>query len=143
MEKISPILARKQHRFNSILSGCTLKDALSKMNCENSTYLIVVDNHDHFLGLLTEHEIAGKGILNKKTADKIRVDELMNTSLPVASPDDTVEDCMKLMCQHHINQLPVFDEINFKGIISVDDLLREVMLMRNEVFDDHKEAAIF
>ena len=143
MEKISPILARKQHHFNSILSGCTLKDALSKMNCENSCYLIVVDDDDHFLGLLTEHEIAGKGMLNKKTADKISVDELMNTNLPVASANDTVEDCMKLMCQHHISQVPVFDEHTFKGIISVDDLLQEVMLMRNEVFDDDREVAIF
>ena len=143
MEKISPILARKQYHFNSILSGCSLKEALHKMRCENTGYLIVVDDDDRFLGLLTEHEITGKALLQKRSAEKISVDELMNTNLPVASADDTVERCMKLMCQHHVQQIPVFEEHHFRGIISSDDLLREVVLMRNEVFDDYKEEAIF
>jgi signal-transduction protein with cAMP-binding, CBS, and nucleotidyltransferase domain len=143
MEKISPILARKQHHFNSILSGCSLKEALHKMKCENTGYLIVVDNDDRFLGLLTEHEITGKAMLQKRSVEKISVDELMNTNLPVASSDDTVEVCMKLMCQHHVQQIPVFEEHQFRGIISSDDLLREVVSMRNEVFDDYGEEAIF
>ena len=143
MEKISPILARKQRHFNSILSGCSLKEALHKMKCENTGYLIVVDNDDRFLGLLTDHEIAGKAMLQKRSVEKISVDELMNTRLPFASSDDTVEGCMKLMCQHHVQQLPVFEEHQFRGIISSDDLLNEVVLMRTEVFDDDKEEAIF
>ena len=143
MEKISPILARKQHHFNSIQSGCSLKQALHKMRCENTGYLIVVDEDDKFLGLLTEHEITGKALLQKISAEKIIVDDLMNTNLPVASSDDTVECCMKLMCQHHVQQIPVFDEHNFRGIISTDDLLREVVMMRSEIFDDSTEEAIF
>jgi CBS domain-containing protein len=143
MEKLLPILARKQHRFNSIQSGSTLKEALGKMNCENSCYLIVVDEDDNFLGLLTEHDIAGKAVLSKNTADKLRVEDLMNTHLPFASSDDTVEECMKLMCRHHVQQVPVFNDYRFIGIISADDLLQEVVTMRNEVFDDDREVAVF
>jgi CBS domain-containing protein len=143
METISPILARKQPHFNSVLSGCSLQDALNKMNCENCVYLIVVDEDENFLGLLTEHEITGNIMPGKKSAEKILVDELMNTNLPLASSDDTVERCMKLMCQHHIHQIPVFDDYEFKGIISADDLLQEVVVMRNEVFDDDREIAIY
>jgi predicted transcriptional regulator len=142
MEKISPILARKQYHFNSIQSGSTLKEALSKMNCENSCYLIVMDD-DNFLGLLTDHEIAGKAMLSKNPAEKITVNDLMKTNLPVASPDDTVEGCMKLMCQYHVQQIPVFDRLEFRGIICSDDLLNEVVTMRSEIFDDNKEEAVF
>ena len=143
METIAPILARKQPHFNSILSGCTLRDALNKMNCENSVYLIVVNDNENFLGLLTEHDITTNIMLGRKPAEKIIVDDLMNKNLPVASSHDTVERCIKLMCQHHIHQIPVFDEYEFKGIICADDLLQEVAVMRNEVFDDEKEAAIY
>jgi len=142
MEKISPILARKQYHFNSIQSGSTLKEALSKMNCENSCYLIVMDD-DNFLGLLTDHEIAGKAMLSKNPAEKITVNDLMKTNLPVASSDDTVEDCMKMMCQYHVQQIPVFDSFEFKGIICSDDLLNEVVTLRNEVFDDSSEEGVF
>lgn len=143
MEKISPILARKQAHFNSVLSGCTLRDALNKMHCENSDYLIVVDEDENFLGLLTEHEITNNILLIKKSTENIIVDELMKTNLPVASFDDTVECCLKLMCQHHIHQIPVFDEYSFRGIISTDDLLQEVVVMRTEVFDDDREVAVY
>ncbi len=143
MEKISPILARKQPHFNSVLSGCSLRDALNKMHCENSDYLIVVDEDENYLGLLTEHEITDNILLCKKTTENIIVDELMKTNLPVASSDDTVERCLKLMCQHHIHQIPVFDAYAFRGIISADDLLQEVVVMRTEVFDDDREVAIY
>jgi predicted transcriptional regulator len=143
MEKLSPILARRQHHFNSILPGSTLKEALGKMNCENSCYLIVMDENDQFLGLLTEHEIAGKAMLSENTAEKILVRDVMKTNLPVVSPDDTVEECMKLMCQYHIQQIPVFDSYDFKGIICSDDLLNEVVTLRTEVFDDSREEAVF
>ena len=113
------------------------------MNSENTGYLIVVDNNDNFLGLLTEHEIAAKGMYSIKNADTIKVDELMNTKLPWANCDDTVEACMRLMCQHHVQQIPVFENFHFRGIISADDLLQEVMLMRTEVFDDDRETAIY
>jgi predicted transcriptional regulator len=143
METIAPILARKQPHFYYILSGCSLRDALNKMNCENSIYLTVVDEDENFLGLLTEHEITTNIMFGKKPAEKILVDELMNKNLPVASSDDTVERCIKLMCQHHIHQIPVFDDYEFKGIICADDLLQEVAVMRNEVFDDDREVAIY
>ena len=143
METIAPILARKQPHFYFILSGCTLRDALNKMNCENCVYLIVVDEDENFLGLLTEHDITTYILLGKRPAEKIIVDDVMNKNLPVASSEDTIERCIKLMCQYHINQIPVFDDYEFKGIICADDLLQEVVVMRNEVFDDYKEAAIY
>jgi predicted transcriptional regulator len=143
MEKITPILARKQHHFKSILSDCSLSDALNKMNCENTGYLIVVDNNENFLGLLTDHDIAGKAMQKKRSSDEILVSELMNTRLPVASSDDTVERCMKMMCQHHVQQIPVFDKYEFKGIISMDDLLEEAVMMRSEIFDEENEMVIY
>ena len=73
-----------------------VSDALNRMNYENIDFLIVMDD-EQFLGLLTEHDIASKAIMNFRPLNKILVTEMMNTQLPVISSEDTLERCMKLM----------------------------------------------
>ena len=59
----------------------------------------------------------------------------MKTRLPVVTTDDTVEKCMKIMRQHSVRFLPVFDGFDFKGVISTDDIIYEVVKNRMDVFD--------
>lgn len=135
MEKVTEILAKKQPHFKRIAPACSIQDALSRMNSQGSDYLIVMDENEKFLGLLTEHDIFKKSLYGKKPFVKSTVDELMNTGLPVASYGDTVEQCMRLMKRHHVRYLPVFNNHDFMGVISADDILDEVVLRGRMVFD--------
>jgi CBS domain-containing protein len=135
MEKVTEILARKQLHFKKISPVCSISDALCRMSSQHTDYLIVMDDNENFLGLLTEHDIASKTIFANQSLTKTRVNEMMDTRLPVADVDDTVEECMKLMKRYHVRYLPVFNDLNFIGIVSTDDILEEAVSHRAAIFD--------
>ncbi len=135
MEKVTEILSRKQLHFKKISPACSISDALCRMSSQNSDYLVVMDDNENFLGLLTEHDIASKSIFANQPLAKIRVKEMMDTRLPIADVDDTVEKCMKLMRRYHVRYLPIFDNLNFLGIVSTDDILEEAVSHGAVIFD--------
>ena len=139
MEKITEILARQQPHFRKISPTCSVIDAMCRMSSQNTDYMIVMDDNDNFLGLLTEHDVAIKTIFANQPLAKTQVREMMNTRLPVADVDNTVEECMKLMRRYHVRYLPVFENLNFLGIVSSDDILEEVASHRAGVFDEGKK----
>lgn len=135
MERITLILERKGANLHTVSDESFVVDALQQMRSENVDYLIVMSDNERFLGILTDHDIATKVIFGKKPLQKTIVREIMNTRLPVATIEDTVEKCMRTMRQHNVRFLPVFDGFDFKGVISSDDLMYEVVKNRMDVFD--------
>jgi signal-transduction protein with cAMP-binding, CBS, and nucleotidyltransferase domain len=135
MEKIASILSRKQSHFHNVPSSSLVSDALFKMSCQNIDYLVVLDENENFAGLLSEHDIATKVMYINKPLNKTRVSDVMNNRLPHATSVDTVEECMQMMQRHHIRFVPVFDDFNFVGVISSEDILSEAVHNRLEIFD--------
>ena len=136
MEKITIILNRKESHFNYISPACSLDEALCRMNCEGTDHLVVMDEDGRFKGVITEHDIASKAVLEKLSLTKNTVRKLVNSNLPIASTEDTVEQCLQLMQRHQVRLLPVFEGFLFKGIITADDILREAASHRAEIFDE-------
>ena len=136
MENVTAILDRKQTHFNKISPTSFVSDALCRMSCQHADYLIVVDDDEKFLGLLTEHEIATQTIFTNLSINSTRVQTIMNSRWPVADADDSVEDCMRLMSRYNVRYLPVFKNLNFLGVISTEDILEEAVSHRFCIFDD-------
>ncbi len=135
MENVTVLLAKKQSHFNKISPNSTISDALCRMSCQNTDYLIVMDEDERFLGLLTEHDIATKAIFNNRSITLTKVNQMMNTRLPAADSDDTVEDCMRLMRRFNVRYIPVFKNLNFLGVVSSDDIIQEAVSHRLQIFD--------
>ena len=135
MENVTVLLARKQSHFNKISPNCTISDALCRMSCQNTDYLIVMDDDERYLGLLTEHDIATKTIFNNRSITLTKVNQLMNTRFPAADAGDTVEDCMRLMKRFNVRYVPVFKNHNFLGVVSSDDIIQEAVNHRLKIFD--------
>jgi CBS domain-containing protein len=144
MECITSILSRKQAHLHTVSADSFVTDALQQMRSENIDYLVVINDEERFLGLLTDHDIATQIIFGQKSLKKTQVREVMNTRLPVATTEDTVEKCMRRMKQHNVRFLPVFDGFDFKGIVSSDDIMHEVVENRMQIFDpEEDESNIF
>jgi CBS domain-containing protein len=135
MEKITSILTKKQPHFHTVSPASSVNNALCQMCCENVDYLVVMDEDDRFLGLITEHDIASGVLATNKKLTKTKVKDIMNKRLPFATTEDTVEKCMQLMRQHHVRYLPVFENFLFKGIVSSEDILEEAVNNRMKIFD--------
>ena len=135
MENVTVLLSKKQSHFNKISPNSSISDALCRMSCQNIDYLIVMDDDEKFLGLLTDHDIATKTVFANKSLTSTKVKQMMNTRWPVADADNTVEDCMKLMSRYNVRYVPVFKNLSFLGVVSTDDILQEAVSHRSKIFD--------
>lgn len=123
MERVADVLRSKYPQFNTIAPNRCIHDALHQMHCENVDYLIVLEE-ERFLGLLTEHGITEKIIYRSNDLDTATVKEFMTTYLPVATMNDSIEQCMQLMERHNTRYIAIYDRFDFKGVISSHDLMK-------------------
>lgn len=135
MEKLNQILSRQQPHFINITPGSSIRDALCRMSTLNTEYLIVMDGKNKFLGLLTEKDIARKALFLNLPLTETKVEDLMTTQWPFADVNNTVDECMNTMKAHHVKYIPVFENLEFVGVVSADDILLEAVMQRQEIFD--------
>ncbi|QEC69026.1 CBS domain-containing protein [Panacibacter ginsenosidivorans] len=126
MRTVSEILKTKGPQFNYIAPTRTVLEAVSLMKAENISYLIVREN-GNYLGIICERDYTHKVILLNKHSDTTLVKEIMSTDLPVVGLSDTTEECMMLMNSSKSRYLPVFEGFEFKGVITIHDLMREAI----------------
>ncbi|HEV7622262.1 MAG TPA: CBS domain-containing protein [Flavisolibacter sp.] len=137
MRTVKNILENKAKAANTIEAGTLVIDALRELNSVNLSYLIVMDG-DNYKGILTERDYSRNVILKGRTSSSTRVEEIMTTDLPEVILTDTVEHCMNLMNANKTRYLLATDaDDKFAGIITIHDLLRQVIANKEGVFDSN------
>jgi len=126
MKTVSDILASKPKAFNTITPTALVIDALNLLNSVNLSYLIVMDG-DQYKGLFGERDYSRNVVLKGRASNSTQVQEVMTTDLPVVAPDDTVAYCMSLMNSHKTRYLLAYDDGKFMGVVTIHDLLRQVL----------------
>ena len=126
MCKIKEILRRKGPHFNIVTPDTKVNDALVIMQTENLSYVLVM-NDTEFLGIMSERDYIHKMKVLKTKSENATVKEILTNNLPVASFDDDLNRCMVLMNVYKTRYLPVFDEMEFRGVITMNDLLQAVL----------------
>ena len=134
MNRISDILLRKGNNAISVLPGTSVLDAL-KVMAENNIGSVVVMEDGNFLGIVTERDYSRKVILKGKHSSETKVSEIMTSEFPDLKPSDTVEHCMEILSQKNIRYLPVFDNEQLKGIISISDVVSETIIFQQQTID--------
>lgn len=85
----------------------------------------VCDRQGVLLGVVSQSDVSDKVAAENKCPAWMRVSEIMTKHIVSATPDTSLEDCLRLMEQHSIYHLVVLDhEKGFRGMISVTDLLQ-------------------
>ena len=138
MKKVSDILSHKGSRITSVTPQTTVLDALRIMADQNIGSVLVTEGN-HYLGIMTERDYSRKVILKGKSSTDTPVAEIMSKDFPGVSPSDTVEYCMELMSAKNIRYLPVFQQEQLCGIISINDVVRETILTHEETITHLKD----
>ncbi len=131
MNKISNIIKRKGSNTISVLPDTSVLDTL-KVMAENNIGSVVIMDNGKFLGIITERDYSRKVILKGKSSVDTKVKDIMTTEFPGLSSKDSVEHCMELMTQTNLRYLPVFNDKQFAGIISISDVIKETILVQQE-----------
>lgn len=134
MKKVSNILKRKGSNVITISPDITVLDALKQM-AEKNIGSIVVEENGNYIGLLTERDYARKVILKGKSSTTTLVSEIMTTGLPRITPDNSIDTCMQIMSENNIRYLPVFENDQLCGIISINDVIKETILTQKETIE--------
>jgi CBS domain-containing protein len=135
MRTVQNILDIKAKPFNQVSPETLVIDALSLLNSLNLSYLIVLDG-DTYRGIFSERDYSRKVVLQGRHSDSTTVAEVMSTDIPVVELSDTIERCMHLMEQSKSRYLLAFDEEEqLAGVITIHDILRQVLRDKSQVFD--------
>ena len=134
MRTVQELLRSKPIVFNSIDADALVIDALQMLNSVNLSYL-VVKKDDEFKGIFCERDYSRNVILKGRSSMNTRVREVMTTDLPIVEVSDTVESCMNLMISHKARYLLAYNDQEFVGVITIHDLLRQVISNKEAVFD--------
>ena len=134
MKKVSHIFQRKGTNNITVTPDTLVFDALKIMADQNIGSVVVM--HDNkYCGLFTERDYARKVILHGKSSNELQVAEIMSENLPQVTLEHKMDECMQIMTGHNIRYLPVFDQGNFIGVISIIDVVRETILAQKETID--------
>ena len=135
MRTIKHILDKKSRELAIIEPEKTVFEALKLMADKNIGSVIVMDG-TRYLGILSERNYARQVVLLNKSSKELAVREIMRTDLPNLSKNDPIEKCMEIMAQLNVRYLPVVENETLIGLISVKDLLDEVLLHQKDVIEN-------
>jgi signal-transduction protein with cAMP-binding, CBS, and nucleotidyltransferase domain len=135
MIRVKEILDKKRKANNVIAPTALVIDALKMLNSVNLSYLVVMDGEE-FKGIFCERDYCRNVILKDRSSKTSTVEEVMTTELPRVETSDTAEYCMDTMNEHRTRYLLALEDSRFAGVITIHDLLRQVLSNREYVFDN-------
>ncbi|MBP1695422.1 MAG: hypothetical protein H6Q41_610 [Deltaproteobacteria bacterium] len=129
MKNVRDVLKDKTKEVWSILPYASVYDALKLMGEKQIGALMVIDDHGKVVGIISERDYARKVILKGKTSKETKVEEIMTPASEMygVKPDNSVEDCMVLMTGKHVRHLPVFENNQFTGVVSIGDVVKSII----------------
>ncbi|HMU93030.1 MAG TPA: CBS domain-containing protein [Anaerolineales bacterium] len=126
MSTVRDMIRKKGSEVFSILPEASVYDALEIMAKHNTGALMVVSG-GRVEGILSERDCIRKLDLEGRTAKNTKVSEIMTSKVVYVEAAQPLEECMALMIDKNIRHLPVFDGKDLLGLISVRDVLKEVV----------------
>jgi len=126
MKTVKEILGAKAHNLLSISPQASVLDAL-KLMAEKDIGALVVLEGDGLAGIFSERDYARKVILHGKSSNATPVSEIMTHKVVCVRPEQSVEECMALMTDRRIRHLPVLEDQKVIGVISIGDVVKEVI----------------
>jgi CBS domain-containing protein len=135
---ISSLLHQKTSALWSVAPDATVFDAIRLMAEKNIGALPVITG-GRLVGIFTERDYTRKVALMGKTSKETRVREVIAREILTVTPDDSVEDCMRLMTENRVRHLPVVEGVNVVGIISIGDLVNWIISTQNATIEQMEQ----
>jgi CBS domain-containing protein len=93
---------------------------------------LMVVHEGKLIGVVSERDYARKVILQGKSSRETQVKEIMTSPAIFVTPEQTVEDSMRVMTEKHIRHLPVVEDGILVGVLSIGDLVKWMITAQRE-----------
>ena len=126
MKTVRQMISEKNSELLSVAPNETVFQALDLMREKDIGALLVLED-DRLVGIFSERDYARKVILLGKASKDTHVSQIMTSRVVFVKPDNSVDECMALMTQKRIRHLPVVENGNVVGVISIGDIVKEMI----------------
>ena len=126
MTSVNQLLNNKGFDILTVDANESVFRALELM-AEHSIGSLLVMDGDRVAGLFSERDYARGIILKGRTTKETKVKEIMTSQVVVINPGQTTEECMAIMTEKRVRHLPIMQDDELIGIISIGDLVKAII----------------
>jgi len=134
MTTINQILAIKGNQVHTIDPETPIIDAVKEM-AEKKVGALVVLEGDDIKGIITEQDFTRRVILKDRDTDDTKVKDVMTRQVSVINPAQTTNEGMAIMTDKCVRHLPVIQDNKMIGLISIGDLVKEVISEQEHIIE--------
>ncbi|OGB31911.1 MAG: histidine kinase [Burkholderiales bacterium RIFCSPLOWO2_12_FULL_61_40] len=132
MRPILELLKKREATMWALSPRDSVFEALQRMAEHNVGAMMVIDQ-GKLVGVLSERDYTRKIALAGKSSKETPVSDIMTAKVLTVSPQTRTRECMALMGQKKIRHLPVVDGDKVLGMISIRDIM-------NDIIADHEQT---
>jgi CBS domain-containing protein len=134
MTAVRHILDHNGRQVWSVQRGDTVYDAIKMMADKDVGALLVLDD-GKIVGIFTERDYARNVFLKGRASPQTLVGEVMVRDVVCVKPDKSIEEGMAIMTAKRVRHLPVIDDGELLGIVSIGDLVKTIISDREFVIE--------
>ncbi len=126
MNNVRDLIRRKGNQVFSIRPKDSVFNAM-KMMAENNTGALLVMEADQVEGIISERDCVRRVDIQGKSSKDTMVSEIMTSKVLYVETSQSLDECMAVMIDKNVRHLPVYENGKLAGLISVRDVLKEVV----------------
>ena len=133
MKTVAQVVQNKKiQQIHTVEADNTVLNALQMMADNNIGALPVTEN-GKVIGVISERDYARKCVLKGRASVGTTVREIMSSPVITVSSKQSVSECLSLITDRHLRHLPVLDEGELVGLVSIGDLVKETIAEQEEL----------
>lgn len=135
MITVGHILAAKGQEVYTISPEATVYEALRLMAHKNIGAVLVM-HAGKLVGIFSERDYARSVVLKGRASRDTQIKELMSQHVIIIGPDESLEACMALMTERRIRHLPVVENGQLVGLVSIGDVVKKIISYQYDTIQD-------
>lgn len=120
------LLAKPSHAIHTVGPDISVRDAVQIM-ADHRIGALLIAQGERILGIVTERDYARKVEIKGRSSASTPIREIMTADVMFVTPATTTQECMALMTDKRLRHLPVMDQGKLVGLISIGDLVKEII----------------
>ena len=134
MKTIGQFLDQSKRPVYSVGPNSTIREALEIMAQHNIGALLIL-NGQTLEGIFSERDYARKVALKGRSSNDAKVSDVMTSKVITINTKHSIDQCMQIMTDNHIRHLPIVDDLEVIGLISIGDVVREMIAHQKSMIE--------